>query len=153
MDNDTYILDDSGLGFWNPDDPATWELIQEAWNLHIPDDCAECQSGTVLTWLFEVYMHYDPQLRIGMFSSYQDVVISQWFLNMGGSAFESLALDVTGQIKSAYPDSFARFFINGRSHTILFLPQGPNYAVNGISLYDWVGALVSDDSKWDDELE
>jgi Pectinacetylesterase len=153
MDTDTFILNDSGVGFWNPERPETFELIKEAWNLRIPDDCQRCQEGTVQTWLLEVFMEYDPQLRIGMFTSYRDFVISSLFLGMNGGAFEALTMDVTGQIKQEYPERFSRYFIKGRAHTSSLLIQGPNYSVDGLSLYEWIGRLVNDDPRWDDVLE
>ncbi len=153
MDTQTYIHDDAGVGFWNPDAQDTFDVIMDAWNLRIPSACVKCQNSTVKTWLFELYMEYDPSLRVGMFTSYQDYIISELFLGMTGPAFQAVTLDVTGQIKNNYPDQFARFFIKGRVHTSSLLGLGPNYSVDGTSLYDWVGMLVSEDPAWDDLLQ
>ena len=154
MNTKTYIMGDSGVGFFNPNVPETWQLIKKSWNLHIPDDCTLC-NGVVQTWLYDVYLRYDPQLRIGMFSSYRDVIISTWFLGMDQGEFQDLLMNVTDQIKDLHQDRYSRFFIKGESHTCyqMILPQGPNYEVNGVSLYQWIGRLVADDPQWVDELE
>lgn len=154
MDTDTYVLGDSGVGFFNPDEPETWESIQKAWNVHIPDDCEKC-NGSVLTYIYEVFMKYDPQVHIGMFTSYYDGIISHLFLDMERDAFRSLLMKVTNEIKTDYPERFARYFIKGGSHTCYapLLRGGPKYEVNGLSLYEWIDRLVNDDPAWDDVLE
>ena len=153
MDTDTYVLNDSGIGVWNPDRPDTFEAMKNAWNLPIPDACERCQEGTVLTWVVELAMEYDPQVRVGLSSFYRDFVIANLFLRMNAADYEALILDVTGQIEADYPDRGARFFVEGRGHTFFMMDGGPNYEVDGISLYEWIGWLVNEDPRWDDVLE
>ena len=154
MDTDTYIVNDSGTGFWNPYDPETWENIKSAWNVPIPDDCTRCR-GTLMTYMYEVYMDYDPQVRIGMVSSYRDRIISTMFLNMDKLDFQDTLLQVTNDIKSSQPDRFNRFFIQGDTHTTyeFLLPEGADYEIHGTSLYEWIGQLVNEDPAWSDLLE
>jgi Pectinacetylesterase len=153
MDTDTYVLNDSGIGVWNPDRPETFELMKGAWNLPIPDACVKCQEGTVLTWVLELALKLDPHLRVGVYSSYRDILMSAFFLRMWPVGYENLIMNVTGQIKASYPDSVARFFRNGYSHTIEMSDEGGDYEIDGISVYDWVSMLVNDDPDWDDLLE
>jgi len=153
MDTDTYIMNDSGSGFWNPDDLATWDVIKEAWNFQVPEECVKC-SGTVQTYLYELYLEYDPQLRIGMFSSYRDAIISKWFLGLDQDRFEEILLNVTGEIHADYPARFKRFFIKGATHTTYgFVPPGPNRPIHGTTLFEWIGQLVNEDPAWRDLLE
>ena len=154
MNTDTYIFNDSGVGFWNPDELETWDIIREAWNLRIPDDCEKC-VGTVQTWMYEVYLDYDPQVRIGMFSSYRDWIISLGFLGMDQDHFETLLMDVTDQIRKKHPDRFARFFIKGDSHSSyeFLLPEGPYYSIRGTTMYEWIDQLVNGYPSWTDMLE
>lgn len=159
----TYILNDSGVGFWNPDDLATWNIILNSWQIGalIPSECTKCK-GTVMTYLYETYMDYDSQVRIGMFSSYKDKIISQWFLKMNQDKFKTVLMDVTGNIKKAYPKRFSRCFINSETHTTYpstLLPgflfpysEGLNHKINGVSMYDWIGRLVNDDPAFEDDL-
>lgn len=154
MDTDTYVLNDSGVGFWNPARLDTWETIKEAWNWPAADDCTKCQ-GTVQTYLYEKYLEYDPQVRIGMFTSYHDWLISDFFLGMDKDDFTVLLFLVTDEIRQGYSDRFNRFFIEGDTHTSyeFMLPGGPRYKIDGISFFDWIGQLVNDDSHWPDLLE
>jgi len=147
-------MDDSGTGFWNPDKPETWELLKETWNIKIPDECVKCR-GTIQTYLFELYMEYDPQVRIGLFSSYRDWIISRLFLGMEPDRFQETLLTVTDEIKADYPERFNRFFVQGNTHTTyeFLLPGGPKRAIRGTSLYQWIGQLVNDDPAWEDLLE
>ncbi|MCL4235925.1 MAG: hypothetical protein KJ042_15550, partial [Deltaproteobacteria bacterium] len=147
----TYVLPDSGVGFWDPSQPETWETIRTSWNLHIPEECTRC-DGPIMTWLYDLYLEIDPQLRIGMFTAWHDGIISGWFLKMNKYAFEGLLRGVTDEIDASHPDRFNRFFIAGDSHTCyeLLLPGGANYAVDGVSLYQWIDRLVNDDPAWDE---
>jgi len=154
MNTDTYIMNDSGTGFWNPYDPETWEIIKEAWNIHIPSDCTKCQ-GSIITYLYEVFMRYDPQVRIGMFSSYRDWIISGWFLKMNPTVFEGTLMSITDEIARDYPERFHRFFVARNTHTTyeFLLPGGPKYSIRGTTLYQWIGQLVDEDPAWKDLLE
>jgi Pectinacetylesterase len=153
MDADTYVFNDSGIGFWNPDTPETFELIKESWNLRLPDDCTKCKDSVVQSWLFGVYMDYDPQVRVGMFSSYRDVIMSSWFMRMEAEAYEETLLDVTGQMKAQYPDSYARYLIQGNTHTAALLKQGLYYEVDGLSVYEWADRMINESPNWDCVLE
>ncbi|MDP8225587.1 MAG: pectin acetylesterase-family hydrolase [Candidatus Lernaella stagnicola] len=153
-DTDTYVLSDSGMGFWNPNDLETWNVINDAWALRMPSACARCDS-TVQTWLFDLYLDLDPQVRIGMFTAYQDVIMSNFFLKMSGPDYEKAVMAITNQIKAAHPRRFGRFFIEGRTHTSyeFILPPGPRVEVEDTSLFEWIGQLVNDDPAWVDRLE
>jgi len=154
LDTDTYIMNDSGTGFWNPDDLASWELIKTAWNLQMPEDCVKC-DGPIQTYIYELYLSVDPQLRIGLFSSYRDWIISSWFLGMEQDRFEDFLLTITDEIHADYPGRFKRFFVAGESHTTyeFLLPGGPRYAIRGTTLYEWIGQLINEDPAWRDLLE
>jgi hypothetical protein len=154
MDVDTYILDDSGDGFWDPGKPDDWETIKAAWNLHFPVECERCK-GTIQTFIFELWMDIDPQLRVGMFSSWHDFIISRMFLRMDSEVFGDILNNVTSQIAYDYPGRFGRFIIRGSTHTCyeFILPGGANYPVDGVSLYEWIGQLVNDSPAWRSHIE
>ncbi len=155
LDTDTYIINDSGTGFWNPFAPATFETIKNTWNLPIPEDCVKCQDSTIMTYIYELYLKYDAQVRIGLFSSYRDFVISSLFLGMEADDFQDTLMTVTDEIHRDYPDRFKRFFIRGASHTTyeFILDEGPYRAIGGLSFYEWIGQLVNDEPAWADLLE
>ena len=153
-ETDTYILNDSGVGFWNPSTPDTFQTIIDAWDLRLPDQCVKC-GGTIQTYVYDMFLEFDPQLRIGMFTSYRDGLISRVFLDMNQGAFEQTLMVVTDEIHADYPDRFARFFVLGQTHTSyeFIFPGGPHYEVDGISMYAWIDGLVNDDPAWPDLLE
>jgi hypothetical protein len=153
-DAPTYVMNDSGVGFWNPERPEVWDVIRAAWNVRFPPQCVKCQ-GSMALYLYELYQDLDPQVRIGLFTSYRDFLITGWFLDIDPALFEELLLRLTGDLRAAHPDRFARFFIQGDTHTCyeFMLPGGPLYSVRGTSLYEWIGQLVNDDPAWGDVLE
>jgi hypothetical protein len=154
MDSKTYILSDSGVGFLNPGRPDVWETVKQSWNLHLPEDCVRC-DGPIQTWLYDLMMGIDHQVRIGMFSSWHDYIISRMFLKMDKRAFEDVLRLVTNGIKTEKPVRFSRFFVAGNTHTCydFLLPGGPNREIDGVSLYEWIGQLVNDDPMWSDHME
>lgn len=154
LETDTYILNDSGVGFWDPGQPETWQTIKSAWNLNIPEECVRC-DGPILTYVYDLYFKYDDQVRIGMFTSYNDWIINRMFFQMDPADFESTLLTVTDDIHFENPSRFNRFFVTGNSHTSyeFLFPQGPEYQINGVSMYDWIDMLVNDDPAWPDLLE
>ncbi|MCB9478132.1 MAG: hypothetical protein H6683_00480 [Deltaproteobacteria bacterium] len=155
-DAQTYILDDSGQGFWNPDDLETFETIKQAWDLRLPEDiCTKC-GITEWTYAFDLYMQYDPRVRIGLVSWYQDSVIGGVFLQMDPMIFEQTLVRITDDIRATHPDRFARFFMEGSLHTVYMLVltgKGLNYEIDDVSLAAWIDGLVSDDPSWPDLTE
>ncbi len=157
-DTPVYVLNDSGVGFWNPEDVATWEVIKAAWNLRIPELCERCDE-TTFTYIYETYLANDPLLRIGMFSSYRDSIITGTFLKMDGDAFKELLVEVTGAIREVEPTRFGRFLVAGSTHTtydaapaVLF-PKGGDYRIDGTSLFEWIEALITPGEAVPDLLE
>jgi hypothetical protein len=68
---------------------------------------------------------------------------------MAPEDFETLLLEKTESARKEYPDLFKRFFIKGGGHCV----QNYSYAVNGVSIWDWIGYLVANDPRWADILE
>ncbi len=164
-DTDTYIFNDSGTGFWDPYDLATFEKIKAAWNLTIPEECTLC-TDTSLTYIYDTYLRADPQVRIGMFTSYYDALITRVFIGMDPQVFRSELFTITDKLKQLHPDRFNRFFIAGTTHTSyelewcdhwpghdFFLEEGPDYQIDGTSLFAWLGQIVNEDPLWADLLE
>ncbi len=144
-----YVFNESGPGLLNPDDLATRDLILETWNLvpYLPQECRLCKSQ--LIWFYDWMLHRDSNLKIGLFSSYQDEVIGESYLGMSPEKFESLLVTTSESIHLRHPDTFKRFFINGAEHCV----SNYYYDVNGISIIDWVNYLVNDHENWTELLE
>ena len=80
----------------------------------------------------------DANLKIGMFSSYQDAVVAS-VVGMTGAENQQLLLETTNTFHQRYPATFKRYFIKGDSHCI-----GDYYwKVNGVTVWSWIDALVN----------
>jgi hypothetical protein len=143
-----YVLDDSGPGLFRPEEPALWPVLIKTWNLSsmLPSNCPQCQKQ--LIFLFDWMLDSDAKLKIGMYSSYQDAVVSQ-VVGMSGAENEQLLRTTTTQIHQNHPDTFKRYFIEGNSHCIAdFYNQ-----VHDVTIWKWLDALVNDRPGWKDILE
>ncbi len=147
-DAQLYVLNDSGPGLFRPEEPALWPVLIKTWNLSsmLPANCPQCQNQ--LIYLFDWMLDYDSKLKIGMFTSYQDAVVSQ-VVGMSGEENERLLRTTTAQIHQNHPDTFKRYFIQGDSHCIAdFYNQ-----VHGVTVWMWLDALINNRPGWNDILE
>ena len=143
-----YVLNNAGPGLWNPEDPATWELITKTWNINqfFPTNCQKCDDQ--LIYLYEWMLERDSKLKVGLVTSYKDETISNSFLRMEPEDFKNFLIGTTDSIRERHPDTFKRFFIKGNRHGV------PNeYQAKGVSLRKWLEYLVNDNEKWLDILE
>lgn len=143
-----YIINESGQGFFNPDAENT-EMIYKTWNVEklMPEaPCDTCDSQLIFSYLD---LLKDPNIKAALFSSYYDEVIGQHFLKMEPEGFKELLLSTSNRIHEAYPNSFKRFFINGKSHCV----RDMEYKVNGMSYLEWILAFVREEDSWTDQME
>lgn len=141
------ILNESGPGLLNPD-PEFWKMIDSSYNLSqlMPENCSDCEVQLIY-WYEEVLK--DPKVKIGLYSSYEDQVIGQAFLNLPPEDYKELLLKTSGDLASRYPGQFKRYFVNGNTHCI----EDRNIEVNDIKYWDWILSLINDDANWKDVLE
>jgi hypothetical protein len=121
-------------------------------------------------------------MKIAVFSAYEDSVISQIYLQIAPTAFESNLLTATDWLHSRYATRYHRFIVNGGQHTSLlgnvdgligtdptsvilppnFLSMGlaevvlggiDTTQVGGVSVAQWFQAMLDGTSGWDDRLE
>jgi len=143
-----YVLDDSGPGLFRPTNPPLWPVLVETWNLSplLPPDCPRCQDQ--LIWLFDWMLDHDSRLKIALYSSYQDGVVSQ-VVGMSGEENEQLLRITTEQIHQNHPDAFKRYFTQGDSHCIAdYYNQ-----VDGVTLWMWLDAFINNRAGWDEVLQ
>ena len=84
-----------------------------------------------------------------MFSSFQDAVLADEFLDISGRSFKKRLLNDTEIIHQQFPDRFKRFFIKGDSHCV----EDNLYEIGGMKYADWVGFFVNDKAEWNDIIE
>lgn len=151
---DTTILvyNDSGPGLQNPDSNqdvndrvANWDFTKR-----IPPSCTEC--STQYTFLLDWMLTRDPLARVAMYSYQEDGVISA-FLDLSGPAYQSLLIDVTGEVRARHPKRLERFFPLGRGHTILGAPYFYTLSIGGVGVDGWTKDFLDDSSGWADIIE
>ncbi len=143
-----YVWNDSGPGLFRTKAPAVWPQLIQTWNLTpmLPADCPKCREQ--LIYLFDWMLERDPRLKIAMYSSYQDGVVSQ-VVGLSGEEHEQLLRSISGEIQRKHSDTFKRYFILGDSHCIAdYYNQ-----VDGVTLWMWLDAFIHDQAGWKDILQ
>jgi hypothetical protein len=147
-DASLYVLNISGLGLVDPSEPELPGLLAETWNIDdfVPADCPRCRER--LTFMYSWLLERDSRLRVGVYSSLQDRVVSSGW-GEAPEVYQSLLLDTTEAIRAEHPDTFRRYFIAGDAHCA----GDYSYRLEGVSLWDWIRYLVGDDPRWTDLVE
>ncbi|MCB9683022.1 MAG: vtpJ-therm [Alphaproteobacteria bacterium] len=121
-DVELVVLADSGTGVARgPDDPAYVQgLLEEQGSLKfVPPECPDCVADGHVTGILDWWMAKDPDVRVGVFSSWYDSIIGDVFLQIPPPSFRDLLAEATGALHDAYPDRYRRFLVDGRMHTTL----------------------------------
>lgn len=151
-DSDIIVLNDSGPGVQNPNASADVQNRVKNWNFtsRIPASCTNCspQYTFLLDWAFK----RDSTLRAAMYSYQQDGTISG-FLDLNGPDYQTLLLDITGQVHALDPDRFKRFFPKGTKHTVLQDDLFYTQSIDGLRVRDWTQGFLDDSSAWVDTIE
>lgn len=151
-DTEIVVFNDSGPGVQNPDATEDVQNRVRNWNFtsRIPESCTECDPQ--YTFLLDWALERDPSLRAAMYSYQQDRTI-RGFLDLSGPAYQSLLLEVTGEVHWRHPDRFARYFPQGSKHTILQDPEFYTQVVDGVSIRDWTQAFLDASPAWVEVIE
>lgn len=145
-----YVWNESGPGLFDPDKADTRQLILDTWKVppSLFAGCPDCREQ--LVYLYRWMLARDSGLSVGLYSSYQDAVISNDLLGMQAREFQGLLLTTTDRIWEEFPDRFKRYLVRGASHGI----DDYAYEVQGIRIADWIGAMVNNvDLDWRDVRE
>ena len=159
-----YVLNDSGPGLQNNDDPQAIAERSANWRFDqfIVEDCTRCDEQ--VAYLIDWALDNDPDTRFALFSYQRDFVISD-FLMIERTEYRDLLLDVSDDIAARNPDRFKRFLRDGESHTILLgVGIGPDFAVgvdgtfdsqeiDGTDLPTWIADFLVDGPEWRDLVE
>ena len=114
------VMADSGQGLGKPGDEAFLTTILDEFNLaRFVPECDDCGDGGHLTGVVGWYLAQDPEVRVGLFSSWYDGVLGDVFLQVPGAAFRDALRAETDPVHAAYPDRYRRFIVDGVRHTTL----------------------------------
>jgi hypothetical protein len=149
------VLNDSGVAVGRPDEPEFFEDLLDYWNIReafLPASCPDCIAedghGTgILDWA----MQRDENMRVSLLSHKQDSTISTFFFGVGGPAWEPELIREMAEAEAAQPDRLRYMIADGSAHT--FLLTKTDLVVDGISVMDWVTAMLDDSSGWTSRLD
>lgn len=152
-----YIYNESGPALLNPGDSGRSNFIKESWDLNdlIPESPE--LLGDQLIFFYDWFLKNDPNLKIALYSSYADAVACS-FLFLTPTNYKNLLVTCTNTLNNNHGERFRRFLRAGTSHSIGTTEalSAFNYEteIEGLSLYEWLGYFVADDTtNWVDFLE
>ena len=134
------VIDDSGP----PIEPVTeqlWTTMRDAWNLALPEGCADCAAGPS-RWLPHYAATVPAPQRIALLAHQQDQVIGQ-YLALSDSA-QSQALDA---LRATAGERQKLYVIAGNDHTLLDDQPRP-LTSTGVGLDTWLQQFLDDDPAW-----
>lgn len=182
-DVELFVFEDSGVGLGKPGEPAFVQKLVDEFGVTpwLPPSCEGCLDNAHITRLIDWELEHDPKLTIGVFSSYEDLVLSEIFLKITGPEYHDALIAETDKLSKKYPDRYKRFFIKGNSHTALLgkyegivgtnlstveLPSDVGSKllqvqlssmdfpkVQGVSVGQWFGYMIDHDPRWVDIME
>jgi hypothetical protein len=79
---------------------------------------------------------------MGMLSYARDSTIGTFFLGLDPSVFEGLLRSTVADVETANEQRVRSFIADGGSHT--FLGGDLSLSVEGVTLYDWVDAMINE---------
>lgn len=148
------VINDSGVGVARPNDPGFLEQLVGEWNISafIPASCPECiaEDGHLTDYLIW-QRNQDQNLRHAFLSYTGDTVVGTNFLRIGGAAFEQAVIAEMGEQEAAHPQRARSFLKSGLLHT--FVSDDADVAVQGVTVMDWLAAMLDDTADWVSLLE
>ena len=150
---DLFVLDDSGPGVQNLDQPQGIEERLTEWKFadSIPETCTMCNKGRgKLTGMFDWMLERDKNIKISVLSYFEDGVIGGVFLGLAGPDYKKLLTDWTGEVQTAYPDRFKRYMLPGSSHVVS--AGWKTVTADGVKVSEWTAGMVKDAPIWKDLL-
>ena len=90
-------------------------------------------------------------MRISLLSHTQDATIASFFFGVGGAAWEPELIREMAEVEALHPDRLHSFIANGSEHT--FLAGRTALEVDGITVMDWVAAMLDDSTEWTSRID
>lgn len=180
-DAELLVLSDSAVGVARGDEPAFVDHLIDQWNAADAVGDADLSSGH-LTDVLANNLAAVPQARVGLFSSWYDLIIGDVFLQVEPEAFRDSIATETDLLHDEFGDRYRRFLIDGRMHTTLLGdPSGvvgsdlgavevppealgdlaafelgsltTTASANGTLIADWIAGMVAEDDRWTDTVD
>jgi len=167
-DTELLVFNDSGVGVAKEGDQAFIdETLLGGWNASalIPASCTDCTSNGHITRFIDWELAADDNFTMSALSFSEDAVIAGVFLMIDPKDFTASLLSETGRTSALFADRYKRFIPVGRAHTTLLLasPAGSalpgveigslETAVGGVTVLDWLTAMVDGTDAWVDLVD
>jgi hypothetical protein len=121
-DAEILVLSDSGVGVARgASDPGflTTLIDEHGSGAFVPRDCPDCLAGGHITPLVAWWLGRDERTRVGVYSSWYDLIIGKVFLQVPAEQFQSDVEAQTTAVRDAFPDRYHRAIEDGVTHTAL----------------------------------
>jgi len=142
------LINDSGLGVARTDKPEFIRLLLEDWNMgaFLPPSCPTCIGADGhLTDYHKWQLAEDDDFRLSMMSYTLDTVITI-FVRVSREEFGREMRAEMADLENAYPERMRSFITEGADHT--FLLSDTSITAGGVSVLDWVTAMLEDSADW-----
>lgn len=129
---------------------ADWQFGQ-----FFPASCTMCDPLGQPTAIIDWRLANDSTIREGFYSADGDST-DRFFLGVPTQElYRELIVSEHGALNAAYPERYKRFIVSGSdAHTALQFPRFYTDTVEGVSLNEWVGAMVGPRRKqWVDLVQ
>jgi hypothetical protein len=143
------LINDSGVGIAQPGKPEFVRMLLVDWNMgaFLPPSCPTCIGADGhITDVHKWQLAEDDDLRLSMMSYTQDTVIGPAFTQVSGEVFEREMRAELADLEKAYPERVRSFITEGANHT--FLLSDTSITAGGVSVLDWVTAMLEDSADW-----
>ena len=119
-DAEIRVVQDAGLGLGRPGDPSFVNGLLDEFGASdvLPASCIDCTADGHIIGLVEWGLERDPNLEVMALGAFEDYVIGDVFLGIGGAAYAEAIAKETGSIAARFPNRYKRFLIDGRAHTL-----------------------------------
>jgi hypothetical protein len=149
------LVNDSGVAVGRPNEREFFLDLLDYWNAldsFLPASCPDCIAddghGTnIFTWALE----QDDSLRISLMSYKQDGVIAGAFFETPGPVWEVELIREMAEVEADNPERLRTLVADGTAHT--FLGARTGLEVDGITVLDWVTAMLNDSNEWISRLD
>ena len=149
------VVNDSGVSVGRPNEPEFFKSLLSYWNISeafLPASCPDCIGddghGTgVHNWGLD----RDENLRISLLSHKQDSTIATFFFGVAGPTWEAELIREMGEVESGSPDRVRSLIADGSAHTFLIGRTG--LEVDGITVLDWVTAMLDGSDEWTSRID
>lgn len=143
------VINDSGLGLARPDEPDFIRKLMNDWNIaaFVPASCDNCIGDDGHTTDYHKWeLAQDDNFRLSMLSYTQDSTIALTFVQVSGAVFEQTLFAEMEDLEAAYPQRMHSFIAQGSGHT--FLLDSTGVTAGGVTVLDWVTAMLADSPQW-----